>query len=192
MNTFNRFLFLIVGLALVGAGAVGVASGLELIDANFVDNLRDEVFAIDWADRDVRLGVLGVGVVTAVGSLMLLIREIIPPRRVDPMIEVDVTEKGRTRVNRGAVRRSYEHAASEIAGVSRARVRHLEINKNGVAVELEARVDGGYPVGPLSTDVLTESAKAVHDSFPDRPGSVYAVIEMAHGRRARKRTRRVQ
>jgi hypothetical protein len=192
MNAFNRTLFILIGIALVGAGALGVASGLGLLDGNLVDDVHDEIFAVDWADRGVQIGAAVAGIVAVFVSLLLLIREILPPRRADPMIEVSRGERGRTRVNKSVLRRTFEHAASEAEGVARARVESLKVSKDGVKVGLEARVNGGYPVGAVSQEVLARGAEAVTQTFPDRPGQVDAVIELAHGRRARKRTRRVR
>lgn len=192
MNIFNRALFIVIGLAVLAGGALAVASRVGLLDGGLVDDVRDEIFGIDWSDRTVRWIALGAGVVLALVSLTVVIREVLPPRRVDSMVELESSERGRTRVSTTALRRTYERAAKGVEGVDRARVGAVRVSDGKVDVDITARVRGGYSVAEVGSELLARSAHAIERTLPNREGHVNAVMEVAHGRRARKNTRRAQ
>lgn len=190
MNTFNRVLFIIIGLAILVGASLAIASQVGLLDGGLVDDVRDEIFGIDWSDQAVRLGALGGGLLLALVSLVVVIREVIPPRRVESMVELGSSDRGRTRVSTTALRRTYERAAKGVEGIDRARVAAVRVTEGKVDVDITARVRGGYSVAEVGSELLARSARAVEQTLPSRQGQVNAVIEVAHGRRARKTTRR--
>lgn len=192
MNTFNRALFVLVGVALVATGAVGFATGAGLLDVNPVDYARDVVFGVEWSDQQVRLVAVFAGCVVALVGLALVVREVLPPRRVEPMVEVSVLAKGRTRVSTTALQHVYEGAASTVEGVSRAQVSSLAISPDVVRVNVDARLDGGFSASEAGAELIARSAEAVQRTLPGREIRVRAVIEQSHGRRARKRLRRAK
>lgn len=127
IDGFNRFLLLVLGLVIAGAGALGLAAGEGTFDdldspATVYDDVRDEVVA----DPDLWYAiVLGVSGLVLVLALVWLFRQF-ASRPGGPHLStvvLDADRKGRTTLEPVAVAKAMAHDLETVDDVRKATVR---------------------------------------------------------------------
>ncbi len=191
MNLFNRILLGIIAIALAGVGALGLTELLGPMDTNTVASARDRILDVDWADPFARAVVLGGSICLVVVALALLIREVTPRPHDERFVVVGASERGRTRLSAPALTRVIEVSAEGVEGAQRVTVSRLDLSADRVGLEVQVLVPAGFSVKAVGANVYRRVLQDVEDIFPEVPRTVEVIIELAHGRRSRKKTRRV-
>jgi hypothetical protein len=144
MNRARSLLASIAGLALCGLGALGVLIQTDVIGWQWLTDVRDWWFDINWTRP--LLGLLAVGaLLLALVFVRLVFGSVRRPGRRDA-IQFDSVD-GRTRVQSAAIGRALCRDLESLPGVRWASVDKIE---NGTATALGLRVGGDIDTRPLA------------------------------------------
>lgn len=182
MTGVNRIVLGLVGLCLIAAGVLGVATTRDWVgDATIDDALQfraawERWRDIDWTDGALWLLLAGALVIALilVVALFLELRFRAPAGHGRALVEA--TPRGATTVRIGALRQALQRDIESIAGIDRARLRELEIGERPEC-RMELRVTPSTSAPAVGLAACERMASALARTV-DRPtAAVTAVVE---------------
>lgn len=198
MNVFNRVLFALIGLGLVAAGVLGVASAQGWIsDRTINDAIHFKGVWVHWKRIDWTTGplwaLLGAAIVVALIALVLFLREFVPTGGFGGAnLVLQRTPRGRTIVRTKALRKALERQAHAVEGVERASVEDLVLAGPRTEVRYALRSQGTRSVPDTGLEVVEQAASALAAALERPPDEVVVEMEVRHDARAADHNRRVE
>lgn len=164
MDSFNRFIVILLALAIGGAAVVAV---LVTVGVLGVDNLPTGWFEpqIQWlsdASGTTLAIVVAISVAVAVLMLALILAELATLGR-DHRFVVSSEQGGATTVSGESVRSLAEHVAGDVRGVNNVQCRVGE-RENGMSIACTAWVDLGSSLPDLSRQIRDDVKRVAEET----------------------------
>jgi hypothetical protein len=198
MNAFNRILLTILGLGLLAAGVLGLASTRGWVRDSSIDDVIPFSSAWDrWRDIDWSTGalwvLLGTAVLIALLALYLVVRELRPSETGgDEDLVLQRTERGRTVLRAKAVRKTLERQAGLVEGVEKAQVENLAFAGAAPRIGYRLRTAGERSLPDTGQEVIERASRSLSTALERPETDVTATMEVRHDRRAAHAKGRVE